>query len=102
MRRIPPHNQMTDGSRQIQAASDHFITHALCCPGWILSGGSEADMEAEWTRGRLDGQKHMREEGGEEEEEIENREEMERGASSGLQNAPSELYRGLYSHNDLS
>lgn len=63
MRRIPPHNQMTDGRRQIQAASGHFITEALCCPGWILSGGSDAEVEAEWTHGRLGGQKQMRGEG---------------------------------------
>lgn len=43
----------------------------------ILSGGREADVEAEWTHGRFNEQKHMRGEKGDEEEEIENREEIE-------------------------
>lgn len=62
MRRIPPHNQMTDGRRQIQAASGHFITQALCWPG--CKGGGRVDSgEAGWTEANDGRGKRIRERG---------------------------------------
>lgn len=39
-------------------ASGHFITHALCCPGWVLSGGRRGGRVDSWEA--IDGWKHMR------------------------------------------
>lgn len=47
------------GRRQIQAGSGHYISQAPSCYR-ILSGGSNAEVGAEGTQGRLDGQKQMR------------------------------------------